>query len=84
MSEEQILVELTTIVEDVLDRPNLKLDRQMSAQDVEGWDSSSNINIIVGVEMKFGVRFRTAELDEISNIGDFTDLIAKKLFANKK
>ena len=79
MSQDEILDGLTDVVRDILEQPDLSLSRNTTAQDVEGWDSVNNISIIVGTEARFGVKFRTAELDEIKNVGDLVDLVADKL-----
>lgn len=79
MSKDEILDGLTDVVRDILEQPDLSLSRDTTAQDVEGWDSVNNISIIVGTEARFGVKFRTAELDEIKNVGDLIDLVADKL-----
>jgi acyl carrier protein len=79
MSKDEILNGLTDVVRDILEQPDLSLSRDTTAQDVEGWDSVNNISIIVGTEARFGVKFRTAELDEIKNVGDLIDLVADKL-----
>ncbi len=79
MTNDEILAKLTEIIGDVLDRQDLELTSDTVAADVPGWDSVSHIEIVVGAELRFGVKFHTAELDEITNVGDFVDLIAKKL-----
>jgi len=63
----------------VFDNPNLELDRSTSAKDVEGWDSLTYINLIVAIEKEFKIRFTTAEIATLENVGELTDLIAKKL-----
>ncbi len=79
MTSDQILTDLTDLLRDVLDIPDLVLSRDTTAADVKGWDSVNHINIVVGAEMRFGVKFRTAELDEIHNVGELVELIARKL-----
>jgi acyl carrier protein len=83
MSKDEILDGLTDVVRDILEQPDLSLSRGTTAQDVEGWDSVNNISIIVGTEARFGVKFRTAELDEIKKVGDLIDLVADKLQKKK-
>jgi acyl carrier protein len=50
----------------------------MSAKDVPEWDSFNHINIIVAAEQRFGVKFRTAEIEALRTVGEFADLIARK------
>ncbi len=79
MTNDEILAELTEIFRDVLDKPDLQLTRGTTAHDIDGWDSVNHINITVAAEMRFGVKFRTAELDDMGDVGDLVDLIARKL-----
>lgn len=44
---------------------------------VEGWDSQAHVSIIVAAEVHFGIRFRTAEFDELKNVGDLVRLIVR-------
>jgi len=78
VTKDEIIKELTYICRDVFDLPTLELTRDMSANDVKEWDSANNITLIVAAEAKFGVKFRTAEIEELKCVGDFVDLIAAK------
>jgi acyl carrier protein len=79
----EILAQVQDILADVLDLPDLKVTLQTTAEDVEGWDSFNHINIVVAVESKFGIKFHTAEVEELRNVGDLVDLIEKKVKARK-
>ena len=81
--EQDIYAGLTQIFRDVLDRDNLELHSDLSAPDVPGWDSFAHVNIIVAAEMRFGVKFMTAELERLCNVGDFASLIAAKIAARR-
>ncbi len=60
-------------------RPDLEVTPETSAEDVPEWDSLRHISIVVGAEEMFGIRFRTAELEELRNVGELTALIARRL-----
>jgi acyl carrier protein len=75
----QILQELTDIFRDVLNHPTLILTPELTAADVKDWDSFNHINIVVATEVRFGVKFRTAELEQLKNVGEFASLIEQKL-----
>ena len=51
----------------------------MTANDVEGWDSLSHINLILAVEAKFKVKFTRAELTNMKNVGDMLRTVTAKL-----
>jgi acyl carrier protein len=77
-SSEQILSELTGIVRIVLDNDDLVLTLESTATDVPDWDSMNHITILVESERHFGIKVRTAEIEELHNVGDFVLLIAAK------
>ena len=83
MNEAEILPKVRDIIADVLDQPDVSVGMQTTAEDVEGWDSFNHNNIVVAVESEFHVKFHTAEIEEIRNVGELVDLITKKLAAKK-
>jgi acyl carrier protein len=54
---------------------------ELSANDVEEWDSLLHISLVVAVEETFGIRFRVGEVEATRNVGDFADLILQRLEA---
>jgi acyl carrier protein len=81
MKQDQILAEVSEIIRDVLDQPNLQISAATTARDVEGWDSFNHINIVVAVESRFGIKINTAEIEELKNVGEFVELVKRKLSA---
>jgi acyl carrier protein len=61
----------------------LAISDEMTADDVDGWDSLAQINLVVGAEGVFAVRFQTAEIKALKNVGQFKRLIADKLAAGR-
>jgi acyl carrier protein len=78
MDHASILGKLTDIFRDVFDDPSLTIQPSTTADDVPGWDSMNHITIVVEAEQKFGVKFRTSEIEELRNVGDFVNLIASR------
>ena len=77
MKEEEILNRLSDVFEDIFDEKIL-ISRDMTADDVEDWDSLNHINIIVSIEKEFGIKFTLNELQSQKTVGDTIDLIMKK------
>ena len=73
-----VLQELTELFHDLLDDDSLVLDNDTTADQVEGWDSQMHVMLIVAAEQRFGVKFRTAELESLRNVGQFVQLIENK------
>ena len=78
MDRPDIYAALNEIFRDVFDDPSLVVRPEMSAKDIPEWDSFNHINIIVAAEQRFGVKFRTADIDGLKSVGEFVDLIAQK------
>ncbi len=78
---EDILAQLQPIFRDILDQPELVLTPDSSAKNVEDWDSLAHINLVTATEKHFKIKFALGELQELKNVGEMADLIAKKLAA---
>lgn len=79
MTYDEIHEKLTTVFRDVFDDDSLVLRRDMTAKDVEGWDSLTHINLIVAIERGFKVKFTSREVTRAANVGEFVDLVGTKL-----
>jgi acyl carrier protein len=78
MNHEQILGGLQQVFDNVFVQPPI-VTPELSANDVEEWDSLSHISLVVAVEKHFGVKFRVGEVEATRNVGEFADLIARRL-----
>ena len=78
MKEEEITVKLKSVFEKVLEENDITITREMTAQDVEKWDSLRHIQLINEVERAFGVKFKLREVLGMKNTGDLIDLIHAK------
>ena len=66
------------IFRDIFDDDGIVLREEMTAADVERWDSISHIDLIVEIERKFKIRFTTAEVTTLKNVGELVKLVNKK------
>jgi acyl carrier protein len=78
MNQTEVIAKLQTIFDNVFLEP-VTLTPQTSAKDVPEWDSLLHISLMVAVEKEFGVRFRVGEVETTANIGEFANLILKRL-----
>lgn len=78
MTDLDIMEGLTEIVREALDDDTIILTPSSVAGDFAGWDSFKHITIVVATELRFGIKFRTAEIESLREIGDFIALIRKK------
>ena len=69
---------LTEIFHDVFMRDDLVLTPELTAKQVQGWDSFKQIEIIMASEEKWGIKFNTRELDSLRCVGDLAKMVATK------
>jgi acyl carrier protein len=78
VTQAEVLTRLQPIFDDLFLEP-VQVTDALSAGDVEEWDSLLQISIVVAVEKAFGVRFRVGEVEATKNVGEFADLILRRL-----
>lgn len=69
---------LTEILQDVFDNDTVVATPELTAPQVEGWDSLGNVRLFMTVEGAFGVRFGAGEISSIKNVGELAAAIAQK------
>lgn len=74
-SRTMILARIQTVAADILNDPSLFLTENTTAADVSGWDSLSHVQIVVGVEIAFGMRMTSTEVAQLENVGSMIDLV---------
>lgn len=79
MDDPQIYGRLQDIFRSVFDDESINLAPQLSANDVDDWDSLTHIRLIMTVQKEFKVKFSTAEIGKLENVGDLTRLIKARV-----
>ena len=77
-TESEIYDALNGIFREVFLRDDIVLAPETTASDVDGWDSYKQIEILLAVEEKYGIKFRTKELDALTNVGDLARTVLAK------
>ena len=78
MDETAIYERLNAIFCETLGDGTIALTPDTTADDVPGWDSMNHIFLIVEIERSFGVKFQTAEMEGLRNVGELVQLIRSK------
>jgi acyl carrier protein len=79
MLEADIYDNLTDIFRDLFADDTIVLTPGTTADDIEDWDSFNHVNLIVAVEVRFGITFETSEIEKLTKVGDLVAAIARKL-----
>jgi acyl carrier protein len=73
-----IMDSLTEIFRSVFEDDSIILKPEMTANDVEGWDSLSHVVLILAIENRFHVKFNQKDLMTQKNVGDLVRSIESK------
>jgi len=78
MTQAEVIAAMQEVFDGLFLQP-VVLRPDLSAKDVEEWDSLLHISLVVAIEKRFGVRFRVGEVEATRNVGEFADLVARRL-----
>lgn len=78
--EKSLLTEkLTSIFHEIFSDNSIVLSDDMTANDVENWDSLTHMLMISKVEETFSVKFKLKELNKLKTVGDLINILLTKL-----
>jgi acyl carrier protein len=78
-----MVAEIQDVFRDVFDDDELLVSRETTAADVEAWDSLMHVNLMVQIERHFGIRFSSAEIADLKNVGELADLVERHVAAKR-
>jgi acyl carrier protein len=78
MTQNEVIAQLQPIFDDIF-MEKVEITPELTANDVEEWNSLLQISISLAVEKHFGIRFRVGEVEATKNVGEFADLIARRV-----
>jgi acyl carrier protein len=81
MTQNEVIARLQPIFDDLF-MDKVVLTPELTAADVEEWDSLIQISLLLAVEKQFNIRFRVGEVEATKNVGQFADLIARRAAGN--
>lgn len=79
MNNEQIISILHEIFQDVLDEENVVLTDETTANDIEGWDSLTHIQLVVSIEKRLKIKFTSKEILSWKNVAAMVLSIQSKI-----
>jgi acyl carrier protein len=81
LAPKPLMTDLLGVFQKVFGAGVAAIDTATRAKVIKGWDSFSHLNLVMAIEMKFGVIFTPDELQDMKNVGDIAALVAKKTSA---
>ncbi len=79
MERDQIIALIRETMTSVLGHGSFEMKDELTAADVDGWDSLTHMTIITRIEKSFGVKFKLKEVNKLKNMGSLIELVSSKL-----
>jgi acyl carrier protein len=74
-----IYARLTPIFRDVFDSDSIVVTPNLSAKDVEEWDSLGHVRLIVAIETDLKIRFDAGEINGLKNVGELVKVTQRHM-----
>jgi acyl carrier protein len=74
----EIIEEIRNVLISVLQHENFQMKDEISAADVDGWDSLTHMMIITEIEKRFDIKFKLKELNKLNNLGNLIEMVSSK------
>jgi acyl carrier protein len=71
-----MLDKIRQIVADITHNDVAHITSRSNSQNLDGWDSVAQINIIVGIEEEFGVAFGAEEMHMLNSVEKIADALS--------
>jgi acyl carrier protein len=78
-NDAEIWQKLTTLFREVFMRDDIELKPEMTADDIEGWDSFKQVELIIAAQEAFAIKLSTREIDSLKCVGDLARLVTVKV-----
>lgn len=78
MERKEIFEKLTEIFQDVMDNEDIVITDSTCADDIEEWDSLTQIQLVVAIEKALGIKFNSKEITTWQNVGQMVDSVLSK------
>ena len=69
---------LEEIFRDVFDDEDILINVDMTANDIDEWDSLAQIRLILQIEKRFSLHFDASEIEKLENVGQMAELLSLK------
>jgi acyl carrier protein len=79
MERKEIVSKLTSVFRTIFNDNTLILSDELTANDVDKWDSLSHMILITEIEKAFSIKFKLKDLNKMRNVGDMIEIIMLKL-----
>ena len=79
MKKLEIEINLTKIFRELFSNTSIIISDNLTANDIDGWDSLTHMLLIVEIESFFSIKFKLKDLNKMKNVGELIKIIQTKI-----
>ena len=79
MDNSEILLSINKIFAQVFKDPDIEINGDTTSDDIKNWDSLNNMILVVMIEDFYKIRFDLDEVQNLKNVEDLCNCVAKHL-----
>ena len=73
-----IKYEVINVVSEVFEMPFDKIQGNMTSSDIAEWDSLGQLNLIMAIENKFGIKLKVEDIFNITTVDSIIEFVNKR------
>lgn len=77
MVRKEVLEKINELGRDIFDDEDIMIDENTTAEDIDGWDSLTHLELIDALESEYNVKLTMGEIQGSQNVGELIDAIMK-------
>lgn len=77
MDRNEYLEKINEIAKDVFDNDDAVITEASTANDVDGWDSLTHLELMTELEAEYRIKFTMSEIQNLADVGELIDCIIK-------
>lgn len=77
MERTEVLEKINELGREIFDDEELVIEEKTTAEDVDGWDSLTHLELIDALESEYNIKLTMGEIQGSANVGELIDAIIK-------
>lgn len=79
MNDAEVIERLQGVFDDLFQDSRPTVTAELSAHDIEEWDSLMNVQLMVAAEQQFGISISAVDVENLQTVSDIVRMIRSKL-----
>ncbi len=78
MNETEVYTKLYDVFDEFFGLEQSEVVPELTADQVDGWDSLNHIRLMLKIQSEFGVKFSSGQISGLQNVGELANILVAK------